>query len=316
MANAHIVNCYIESPKLDKETTIAFMSDLHNDEEGVAIKNIETLIKTLDTEHFDYLAIVGDGLNDVNALKNKEFRSTFLELLKAITHGKLSFYSNGNHEYMTGGPLKWQKGQLELLRDVLSEIPNLIHINNLSNFSLDSLAIREKGYPTSNINIIGFNPEFEFFEGKKERDEEFLQYWNRAIEEHPTPCKDTHFNILMLHALKNYITISKKNKQPLLPGLDFAVGGHYHNGFLPNTLVDYIPFGLGGITPQKQLFKTGLHGGKVIYGTQTHILGPVNGRVENKILNKYFGGPYLLLLHLTPKENNQEKPNRRVLTTY
>ena len=86
-----------------------------------------------------------------------------------------------------------------------------------------------------------------------------------------------------------------------------AVGGHYHNGTIPNYLSSIIPGNFGLLNPQMQILQKYERGCINIGNVPCFINGYTNFRVENELANKVFGGPQLLVIHLVSKKNKVKK---------
>ena len=79
--------------------------------------------------------------------------------------------------------------------------------------------------------------------------------------------------------------------------IDFLIGGHFHNGGFPNWMGS-LNDDLSGIIKVNDVY--------------AHINGYTNFNVEKPFVNSLMGGPYLLVLHLVPKEKEKEESTIKV----
>lgn len=301
---AHVVECYVKSSKVDEERTLVSVSDFHlgfYNNRCVGFENFENLVMALEKVSFDYLMVPGDMVNDVGDLENDLFCDYFVRAMKELSQGKLSFFTYGNHELMTMGEDGWQAANPSRLNDVLSDLSNVVLLDGLNHFSLRDESLLERGFPMANINIIGASMPFEHYERDKEEDLSFFKYLNRArmfgAKRYVEP---ESYNILMLHVLQNFIKLSRASGESFVPGIDFAVGGHYHNGMIPNWLSSAIPGNSGLLSPQMEYFPEDVRGIEEVAGVLVHMGGFTNFRVESPLLNKLAGEPYIFVLHVQP----------------
>ena len=313
-----IVECYLETDKLSDDRTIVSISDLHitkNGDRYIGLKNILRLIQTLDKIDFDYLLVPGDIINDTKDLEDVRFCNNLSYALKELMHDKLSFFSLGNHDLMTKGINGWEKGNVNLLKEILNDLPNAILLDGFDSFSLNDDILLEKGISKANINIVGVSMPFEYYERDKEGDLSFWNYWNNSKAMRGTKyttLDKNSYNILMLHSLRNYIEMSRTCGYNIYPNVDFAVGGHYHNGAIPNWLCPFVKGDSGVISPQMEFFPETVRGLEKVNDMYAHMGGYTNFRVENPMVNSLMGGPYIFILHLFPMEKGKEKGGIKV----
>lgn len=307
-----IVECYLETDKLSDDRTIVSVSDLHltkNNDRYIGLKNILRLIETLDKIDFDYLLVPGDIINDTKDLEDDRFCNNLSYTLKELTHDKLSFFSLGEHDILTKNNGYWQNGNPNLLKEILNDLPNAILLDGFDNFSLNDDMLLEKGFPKANINIIGVSMPCDYYMIDNESDISFWNYWNKSKAMKGikyTKLNENSYNILMHHALRNYIEMSRTCGYNIYPNVDFAVGGHYHNDSIPNWLCSFYEKESSLCSFNKGLLK--------VNDMYAHIGGYTNYMVEKPFVNSLIGGPYIFILHLNSVAKKKEKKDIKVRT--
>ena len=147
--------------------------------------------------------------------------------------------------------------------------------------------------------MVGTSLPFDFYVKDKESYESFVNYLSKMEQKN---CYDyDSYNILMLHALKNFINLSRDNVG-ILYDIDLALGGHYHNGCIPNGISSIFSGNGGILSPQKNLFPNDVRGLVKVDNVSIYMGGYVNFRVENKNLNRIVGNPSVAFFHLYPSE--------------
>ena len=117
----------IYNRKLLRQKKLLIISDIHR-EKTTGQENLDKVQAQIkpEFEEIDIILIIGDLLNDVNDLKDPEFKRVFIESIKEFTKGKPTFVTLGNHDKMTReGKEDWNDGNEQLLLEVLSEIENV-----------------------------------------------------------------------------------------------------------------------------------------------------------------------------------------------
>lgn len=287
-----IFEYYIKSNKIPKEVTFAALSDLHIDLNDTSLEHLDIITRLLKQSDYDYTLIPGDLINDSNYLKDNKFYEKFTSKILDLTNNKLCFITEGNHDIMTMTENGWRGDSTTLLKDSLNRISNIVYLDKLDNYRLIE----------SNINISGVSLPFSFYEVEKEKDSCFLEYLEKIKNKNQEILNnDYSYNILLLHAVKNYLELSKKNIN-ILSNIDFILGGHYHYGLIPSFITNVVTGHHGLISPQMELFPKHVRGIEQIDNTKFISMAPVNYRVENPIINKLFG-TNLNFIHLIPEKN-------------
>ena len=314
----HVVEAYQESGKIDDERTFVSVSDFHLAMDNncyMGFTNFDELVRFLEKVNFDYLLMPGDCINDTSNLESAKFCNVLNRSIEDLTQGKLSFFTYGNHDFMRKENGNWVKEENSenRLANILGDLSNVIFLDELKSFCLNDDNLLKYGcYKRANVNIIGASLPFEFYEGENEDEMAFLKYWDRMKFVASKTWHSDSYNILMLHALKNFVQLSRDFDQLILPDIDLAVGGHYHNGSVPNWLNAVIPGNDGLVSPQMELWPKNVRGIIDVNGVPVHVGGYTNFRVESSFINKLLGGPYVFILHLLPLEKEEKKGVMRV----
>lgn len=268
----------VYSKKIPYDIKFLVISDIHrNKTQGK--ENLMKIKDLINIDEIDSIIIPGDIVNDVNDLKDKEFKNTLQEELLSITNYKPTFVSLGNHDQMTHSQEgKWIPGQIKLLKNALEEIPNFRLIENGKNQKINFL------------NIAACSPDFNYYENKdktkRENIEEYQKIFNQTYNE--KLFSDDTYNIFLTHEPQSIIKLSKENKKCIQPNTDLVISGHMHNGILPNFMQPLMA-NRGLISPQMQLFPEYAQGVYQLQDTTFLINGPVNTRIETPLINNLYG---------------------------
>ncbi|MBQ8681401.1 MAG: metallophosphoesterase [Bacilli bacterium] len=290
-----ITDYYLLSDKISRALTFASLSDIHADKDGEAFKNWNKVNEVLKHSDYDYMLMPGDLVNDSNYLMDDEFRETFVGQMKGLTNGKYCFVSEGNHDVMTLEQSKWVEGRHKLLLETLKEVPNIVVLDSLEGVNLNDIDGK------SNIHIKGLSLPYEFYNGLREKDMYFLEYFSRFLKKDDAHFSENSYNILLLHAIKNYLRLTKKSSLGLLGNTNLVLGGHYHNGLLPSDMAYKVPGRFGFLSPQMEMFPNNVRGMATVNETNFISMGPVNYRVETPLINEKFG-TNVSFIHIVPSK--------------
>lgn len=270
----------IYSWKIPCDITFLIISDIHRDKTR-GKENLMKIKKLVNLDEIDSIIIPGDIVNDVNDLKDQEFKNTIQEELLSITTYKPTFVSLGNHDQMTHSEEGiWIPGQTELLKETLQEIPNFHLIENGQKCDMNYL------------NISACSPNFDYYEDKekkkseRESTEDYQTIFNQTYDE--KLFSDSKYNIFLTHEPQSIIKLSKKARTCIQPNTDLVISGHMHNGLLPNIMQPFMA-NRGLISPQMQLFPEFAQGTYQLKDTTFLINGPVNTRIETPLINNIYG---------------------------
>lgn len=288
-----IKNMTIYSDKLFTPKTILVVSDIHRtNKKGYdsGLRNLEKLytevltgIKAGKYSKPDAILILGDIINDSSELEKNSFRKDIIDEIYSMTRFIPTYISFGNHDQMaldTNG--RWIKGNTDALREIIHYIPNTQLLEGNQRAQLEE------------VSIGAFSPEYEYYEEDKEDPSVFATMFR--TKRRPKFSTST-YNILMTHTPSAIMALSDDKDKCIDPFANLVVSGHMHNGIIK------LPKNIGLISPQMQLFPRYAHGTDTIGKTKFLINGPVNTRVESKLLNKLFQ-PNASIINLKPSEFN------------
>ena len=290
-----ITDYYLLSDKISSSVTFASLSDIHADKEGGAFNNWNKVNEILKHSNYDYMLIPGDLVNDSNFFMDDEFREIFVRQMQNLTNGKYCFVSEGNHDVMTLEQSKWIEGNRKLLLETLKEVPNTVVLDSLDSVNLKDIDGK------SNIAIKGLALPYEFYNGLREKDMYFLEYFSRFLRKDDIHFSENTYNILLLHAIKNYLHLTKKKYLALLGNTDLVLGGHYHNGLIPSDMAYKVPGSFGILSPQMEVFPNNVRGMATVDETNFISMGPVNYHVEMPLINDKFG-TNVSFIHVVPSK--------------
>lgn len=271
-----IKNLILYSDKISKDMNFLIVSDMHlTSDFGYSNLRKISFNNYIDFNSIDHIIIPGDIVNDVNDLKDKNFKILLQDALYELSHRKPVFVSYGNHDQMTKhNSNKWLPGDRIILKKSLEEIPNFTLISSGEQIEKDG------------IEYSACSPIFSYYEGKKENMLEYKKYfyancWNVDFS------KDK-YSIFLTHEPQSIIRLSKEKGKCILPNTDLVISGHMHNGLVPNFLQTIIK-NKGFISPQMELLPDYAQGEFQVGDTNFIINGPVNTRVETPIINEIYG---------------------------
>lgn len=235
------------------------------------------------------MLISGDLINDTNDFTNDEFCAAFIATMTELVNNRFCFVTKGNHDIMTLCNSRFVEGNICVLNEILMQIPNTILLDNFEKVNLSNFDNRD------NVSISGASLPYSFYEEYGENDEYF---WNNLLS-NSINFEDESYNIFLLHAIKNFLN-STDNK--MLLQIDFVLGGHYHNRFIPSIVDSMFSGNNGIISPQREILPSNVRGINEIDDTYFLSLGPVNYRIENRFINRLFG-TNISFVHIIPTKN-------------
>lgn len=205
----------VVSPKIRKERTIVFLTDLHNQEFGFENGR---LLRGIEQAAPDLVLIGGDMM-----VSRKECRvSQALHLAKTLASCYPVYYGNGNHEWR-------MKEKAEVYGRVYDT-----YIRELEKAGIHYLSDRTE--IEDDLAITGVNLEKRCYAKRKPGT------WTvEDMERHVGKAEKTRFQILLAHSPLYFDTYREW-------GADLTLAGHFHGGTIR------LPY-LGGVmTPQYQFF--------------------------------------------------------------
>lgn len=262
--------------KLYDSLDILTISDLHLSKNSKS-NNVDILMRTLinSKEKFDYICIVGDLVNDSSYLDDYDFSCSivyFISILEKLLNpqGKIIF-SIGNHDimYFDG---KWKYDKKESVKKFIS-------------YYTDTIVLDNQSMEDTNRNLIffGLTNSFDLYEYYKENSEVFFEELNNLISQ--DKHKDTCAKFLLAHLARPILEMTQST-------FDITIGGHYHNGCMPNFLVN-APGTRGIFHPQdpmlKPSFPKNVRGTFECNGKYVILNGAINPFNEIQPLNNLYG---------------------------
>lgn len=295
----HITNVKINTNKINNSKKILIISDLHLTKDN-GFEHLKEIEQTVLSDEISQIIIPGDIYNDVNELKNRNFKTKSLQALFDFAQNRQVFISFGNHDLMTKVDNKWEKGNISLMEKAFENLPNFNLIHNGEHLTYDS------------ISYSAFSPDFAYYEDEKKsrKDLESEDDYKEAFmkDYNPKLFDKTAFNIFLTHEPQSIIKLSTKKGSCIQDNTDLVISGHMHDGMVPHILKRVVN-NTGIISPQKQLLPSYAHGTVKINDTTFIINGPVNAMVENSLANEIMGAN-ATILDLKKIENNEHKNSK------
>ena len=212
-------NYYTINNKFNK--VIAVFSDLHYFDKFDDKLFLE-IINNLKTNKPDYICIAGDIVDDSKYLDVEILRNRLKNFLKFLGAIAPTFIVQGNHDQMTAKNLSHKKYIKEEYYLNLN-LDNVYYLGN-SNKIIDD------------INFIGFNPDYSYYEELPHEDKKTLLEELKKIKK--LILKDK-YNIVLFHSP---ITITNKyviDNFDNFKDINLIITGHMHNGLVPSYFDKY-----------------------------------------------------------------------------
>lgn len=212
--------------KVSKDTTIISINDLHSNKKTLLKKYLK-ILKTIEKENADYVAFVGDILDDSKNIDNRLY--LFFNSLASIVNKVVVV--KGNHDDLTKRldfhkNLKWIEFVNNDFFEKINSIRNVYVLNNKNLYIKDY-----------NINFIGlYLNGYKHYELKKENEGDFIKEANNHFPNH---FPSNYYNILLCHSPQNVMNSKITNKIELLNTINLILSGHMHNGLIPYWLERY-----------------------------------------------------------------------------
>lgn len=235
-----IKNYILKDKNIKKELTILNMSDVHSD-----IKKLEEVINYANRLKPDIITVAGDLLDDIFNENNEKI----FKLLAATAESIPVFVGLGNHDL--------------LIFDKMGFYPRKHFSNDYRQFvnakettKIKVLMDNTEIYHAKGINILGFNPPFEWYEKDIEDPEKFKTMLNDYLKKFN--LKEDEFNLLLVHSC-NGIIKDKKILFPI-PNVNLIFSGHNHGGITPQFVQRISKNNRGLIGPYTRWFMKDAYG--------------------------------------------------------
>ena len=229
----------LDTKKKVKKTRLLLMSDIHIS----SIFNMDKLkeiIQLVKKEKVDYVCLVGDVIDGVNVLDDKDLEKETLNFLKELGKNVEVIISLGNHDLVrlieNSFKTKWK---IERDDKFLNKIRKINNVHLLDN----------ELYSSNDINFIGFTPSFAFYDNE-DTNASILAHEMSSLILKIDPKK---YNILLCHSPVQLLN-AEVLKTNLMKEMDLLLSGHMHNGLVPSFLDKIWKGNRGIVTPNKKFF--------------------------------------------------------------
>lgn len=229
---------YIDTmDKINKDTSISLLSDLHINENDD--KRYNKLLNNLDNVKPNYIFILGDLIENTDS--PPEVIEKIYKYLTMMSEIATIYYIYGNHETRTkidGEEVQYTNHDFN---NMLTAVSNF-HILDNKSILLDE-----------NIGLTGVKFPYSYYVTEREDENKYLEILNNLIENDLLGnLNNNSFNILLQHSPNNifdqktYLQLLKKIKERLNKDFNFnlVLSGHQHNGLIPPYL-DFLPTNRG-----------------------------------------------------------------------
>ena len=290
-----VMNEYnLYSPKINNETDIVCISDIHSDVEKM--KQIKEILKKL---KISTLLISGDLIDSTNDKRNDQLH----EIINSISSLSQTFISMGNHDLVY-----FDSDRKELPSNDTSFYDSLSAINNITIFrkSLESIPLN------SDIQLNALNMPIEWYENK-ENELEFEKFLLNNAE-----ANTDKFNILLSHTPNGIIKDQLIKKQlKYISDMNLILSGHMHAGLIPIFLRRKKGH-RGLIGPYASIFPKTSYGlyenddcSMVVSGGITKVASSNELRGLSSFANSFFASE-IELIHLLPGDEHHMEQTKRV----
>ena len=289
-----VVNEYnLYSPKVNKESDIVGISDIHSDIEKM--KEIKEILRKL---KISTLLISGDLIDSTNDKRNDQL----CEIINNISLLSQTFISMGNHDLVY-----FDSDRKELPSDDTSFYDRLSSIKNIKVFrkGLESIPL------DSNIELSALNMPIEWYENK-ENESEFGKFLlNNAVE------NTDRFNILLSHTPNGIIKDQLIKKQlNYISDMNLILSGHMHAGLVPMFLRRKKGH-RGLIGPYASIFPKTAYGlyenddcSMIVSGGITKVASSNELRGLSSFANNFYSSE-IELIHLIPGQEHHMEQTKR-----
>ncbi len=224
--------------KNNKKTNIKIVhiSDIHFSH-AYKTKRLDMLKNKINEIKPNYICITGDLIDIYDVVNDTNFHE-FKRWLNELSKISKIIISIGNHEY------------IKMTETGYTKTENIDWLKKLKN---DNIIILDNDmYNDKNITFIGFNPNYDYYYNKKEKNPEI-----NNIELSKLITKDNkNYKILLLHAPSVVLKNNNYKKIENFKTIDLILSGHTHGGLIPS----FIPGNFGIISPCREIFPKRVRG--------------------------------------------------------
>ncbi|MDD3341425.1 MAG: metallophosphoesterase [Bacilli bacterium] len=238
MTKIRVNSFELKSNKILNEMKALVLSDIHNDG-----KNLDAILRRVESIKPDYICVPGDSLDYVNS-----DHKPILQFYKSATNltNKIVVCS-GNHDELNLVKrrffgTKFVPAEENTFFEELDDIQSVIVLNDVV-----CQCIEEINGNKVNFGAINMPPRW--YEGRKQKKEDFYIVTSR-IE--PDFFDENYFTYLLTHSSNPLVKWNKlvtEKQMPFMKNVDVIVSGHNHGGLMPKAWQPYIPMNMGFIGP-------------------------------------------------------------------
>lgn len=215
----------INADAIKKQTTFAFITDLHNCSYG---SDNEKIIAALKKEKPDFLIIGGDlivGKRNIGQCLPEKYFNNAVSLLKGISGEFPILYTYGNHETR----IKNRKKTNPLYNEYIGKIKELLKEQKI-------ILLNDEIWEYNNIIVAGLEVDDKAYDDNESFDKEKLRRLMALVSRKAESDKNS-FRILVSHTPDFFEQYAEEN-------IDLVLSGHNHGGTVR------IPF-FGGVVSRK-----------------------------------------------------------------
>ncbi len=229
MTNIRVNNYDIENCKIDKETKLISISDIHSDIE--LLDNIHEYLKTI---LIDLICIQGDVID----YKNDNRNSDILELLKKISYLAKTYISLGNHDICRSRTINIDDYKLDFFKELEKKSECIIFQNDYNSARYND---------NININAINFPIKYYIQGENKAILDNIVNKYNGVVDQ-------SKFNILLSHSTNRMINNGVISTDGILKDMDLILGGHNHGCLTPTFIQKMSKRHIGLVGSYSKLF--------------------------------------------------------------
>lgn len=243
MSKKVCINEYLmQDPRIEKNTTFANISDIHNN--VVALRKISELLKKT---KLDFICVPGDTINRADQPNDE-----ILEEMKHLSELAKLYISIGNHDLVTyqtdeRGKIYYEEDtKYEFFKELQESANCKIFTEKIETASLDN-----------NINMSALNLPLYYYDVAREDNEYFKKY----VEDIDIEVDENAFNILLCHSPNSVIEKKKIiTYNDIINKMNLIISGHNHGGLVNPKLQDIFNTHTGFVGPYDKIIQKNAYG--------------------------------------------------------
>ena len=226
----------VKSRKILKDIKICLVTDFHLSHISSDIK-FNLVLENIKKVKPDYICLVGDYIDSINILEEKNLYSKSTDYLKKLASMSKVIYTFGNHDVTKIISKKKRDYYLDKKWiNELKKINNLFYLNN-------------DYYEDDNTRFIGYVPPFRYYDKYNEDKSLLIKDYKNKIK-----VDDDKYNIILFHSP---IHILNDN---IIDNINLILSGHMHNGLTPNFIDKLWKSNTGLVGPHNTFFPKNARG--------------------------------------------------------